>query len=56
MAITKKQAVSIKRDLRNTLKSIDICIAEKDWNFLDQMALQLSASALQFHSESEYEG
>ena len=55
MKITKKEWAAIKSDLKRTMQEIEAAIARKDYEFLDELALQLSASSLNLHSETRAE-
>lgn len=50
--ITKKMQLNVIRDIRRQLIWINQAIAENDLDTLDQLALQLSATALNLTTES----
>ena len=53
--MTQTEFAAIKRDIKRQMQEVQAAFDRKDWEFLDQAALQLSASAINLHSESRAE-
>lgn len=53
--MTQREFADWKRDMRNQMQWINAAFERKDWEYLDELANQLSASALNLHSEARVE-
>lgn len=50
--LSTKELKAIKADIKQQLAWIDHAVSTKNWDALDELANQLSATALNFHSEN----
>jgi len=50
--MTKVALEDWKRDVKRQIREIEAAVDRKDWDFLDELANQFSATGLDLHSES----
>jgi len=50
--MTKVALEDWKRDMKRQIKWIEQAVNDKDWDFLDELANQISATGLSLHSEA----
>jgi hypothetical protein len=50
--MTKVAFENWKRDMKRQIVEMEAAVNRKDWEFLDELANQISATGLELHSES----
>lgn len=50
--MTKVAFEDWKRDMKRQIVEMEAAVNRKDWEFLDELANQISATGLELHSES----